>query len=270
VSEMAEISAKDIGVLRRATGAGILDCKEALEATGGDFDAAVQWLREKGLDQAGKRSERENSEGAVSVVVLGDGRQRGAIVELKCETDFVAKSAEFVTLVDKLATACATDGTSALAAHADEVDSLKVTLKENIALGRVERFEAAEGSVLGSYLHIQADRGVNAVLVEVGGGSQKLAHDLAVHIAFTRPDYLRVEDVPAEVVATERKTIEAKSRNEGKPEAAMDKIVEGRLRGWYKERCLLEQDYVKDEKTTIKQLLGDATVVRFAQVEIAA
>jgi elongation factor Ts len=267
---MAEITAKDIAALRRMTGAGILACREALEATGGDLEAAKQWLREKGLVSAGQRADRENDEGAVSVVVLGDGRQVGAIIELKCETDFVAKSTDFVALVDKLATACATDGTAALAGHADEVDSLKVTLKENIALGRVERFEAAEGSVLGSYLHIQADRGVNAVLVEVGGGDHDLAHNLAIHIAFTRPQYLRVEDVPEEVVATERKTLEAQSRNEGKPEAAMDKIVEGRLRGWYKERVLLEQGYVRDEKKTIAQLLGDATIVRFAQVAIGA
>jgi elongation factor Ts len=267
---MAEVSAKDVAALRRMTGAGILDCRAALQATGGDLEAAAQWLREKGLVSAGKRADRENSEGAVSVVVLGDGRQVGAIVELKCETDFVAKSAEFVALVDKLAAACATDGTAALAGYVDEVDALKVTLKENIALGRVERFEAGDGSVLGSYLHIQADRGVNAVLVELAGGSRELAHDLAVHIAFTRPEYLRKEDVPAEVVATERKTIEALSRNEGKPEAAMDKIVEGRLRGWYKEHCLMEQDYVRDEKKTIAQLLGDATIVRFAQVAIGA
>lgn len=264
---MADITAKMVQALRQATGAGILDCRRALQETDGDFEAAKQWLREQGLVSAGKRADRESSEGAVSVIVTGD---TGAIVELRCETDFVAKSAEFVALVDKMASVCATDGDDAVEQFAEEVDQLKVTLKENISVGRVERFEAAEGGILGSYLHIQADRGVNAVLVELAGGTAELAHDLAVHIAFARPEYLRVEDVPEDLVDAERKTFEAAARHEGKPDAAVPKVVEGRVRGWLKERCLLEQSYVRDEKKTIAQVLGDATVVRFAQVVVGA
>jgi elongation factor Ts len=265
---MADITAKDIQALRQATGAGILDCRKALQQNDGDLEVAKQWLREQGLVSAGRRAERENSEGAVSVVVSGGARQAGAVVELRCETDFVAKSPDYVALVDKLAALVADEGESAVAQLEGEIDDLKVTLKENIALGRVERFEAADGAVLGSYLHIQSERGVNGVLVEVAQGSPELAHELALHIAFTRPSYLRKEDVPQHLVDAERATFEAMARKEGKPEAAVEKVVEGRLHGWFAEQCLMEQKYVRDEKTTVAQMLGDATVTRFAQVVI--
>jgi elongation factor Ts len=134
------------------------------------------------------------------------------------------------------------------------------------------RFAAPKGSVIGSYLHIQNGRGVNAVLVELDGGSHDLAHDIAVHIAFTRPEYLRREDVPEDAVAAERHTVETIARNEGKPDAALPKIIEGRLNGWFKDRCLLEQPYVKDEKKTIADLLSDDGVElrRFAQVVVGS
>jgi elongation factor Ts len=141
-------------------------------------------------------------------------------------------------------------------------------LKENISLGEVVRFELGEKSVVGTYLHVQSGRGVNAVLVEMQNGSEELAHDIAVHIAFARPAYVRREDVPAEEVAAERATLETISRNEGKPEAALEKIVDGRLNGWFAERVLLEQKYARDEKRTIAQLLDGAEVVRFAQVVV--
>jgi len=157
-----------------------------------------------------------------------------------------------------------------VAERSDEVDRLRTTLKENISVGRVVRVEAVGGEVLDTYLHQQAGRGVNGVIVEVRGGSPELAHDLAVHIAFAKPMYLRREDVPEADAAAERATVEEISRNEGKPEAALAKIVEGRMGGWYRERCLLEQPYVRDEKQTIATLLGPAEVVRFAQVVIGS
>jgi elongation factor Ts len=263
---MPEFTAKDVQALRRATGAGMLDARRALEQTDGDVEAARRWLREQGLASSGRRSDRPSSQGAVSVVVDGPG----AIVELRCETDFVAKSAEFVRLVEELAQVVATKGEEAVAERQGEVDELKVTLKENISVGRVVRFVPPDGSILDSYLHIQNARGVNAVLVEMAGGSQELAHQVAVHIAFARPTYLTRDDVPASEVETERATIENISRKEGKPEAALPKIVEGRLTGWFKERSLLEQPYVRDEKQTIAQLIGEARVIRFAQVEVGA
>jgi elongation factor Ts len=262
-------TAKDVAELRRATGAGMLDARKALIETGGDKDKATRWLREQGLAGAAKRSERERAEGAVSVVVLEGGRV-GAVVALECETDFVAKSADFVRLVDNLAEHLAAGGDAAMQGLQGEVDELRVTLKENIAVGRQERFEAAEGNVLDSYLHVQNGRGVNGVLVELHGGRAQLAHDIAVHIAFAKPEFLRREDVPEELVATERETVENTARNEGKPEAQMEKIVQGRLQGWFKERVLYDQPYARDDKQTIAQLLGSAEVVRFAQVVVGA
>ena len=266
---MAEVTAREVQELRRLTGAGILAARNALVEADGDIEKAALRLREQGLAGASKRSDRERSEGAVSVVVTDEGR-RGAVVSLECETDFVAKSADFVRLVDELAEAVAMSGDDGLADHSNAVDELKVTLKENIAVGRHVRFEAAEGAALGSYLHVQNGRGVNGILVELAGGSSELAHDVAVHIAFARPEYLTKADVPEDAIAAERETIATIARNEGKPDAQLDKIVEGRLQGWYKERVLLEQPYARDEKQTIAQLVGAATVVRFAQVVVGA
>ncbi len=202
-------------------------------------------------------------------MVTGGGRL-GAVLALECETDFVAKSAEFVGLVDTLAEALASEGEVALAAHSAEIDQLNITLRENIAVGRYARFEAAEGAILDSYLHFQNGRGVNGVLVELSGGSQELAHEIAVNVAFYRPEYLKREDVPDAVLEEERQTIEATARNEGRPEAQMGKVVEGRLNGFLKERVLLEQPYARDDHKSVSQLLGDAAVLRFAQVVVGA
>jgi elongation factor Ts len=258
-------TAKDVQALRQATGAGMMDAKKALEANDGDAEAAKQWLREKGLADTGKRADRENAQGAVALVI-DDGV--GSIVQLKSETDFVASSDKFKSLVNELAELVAAKGPEAVADKQAELDEMKITLKENIDLGRVVRIEAAPGNVLDSYLHVQGGRGVNAVLVEVAGGSQDLAHDIAVHIGFAKPTYLSRDDVPADIVDKERATLEAISRNEGKPEAALPKIIEGRLNGFFKEICLLDQPYAKDEKQSISQLLGGATIVRFEQVVI--
>jgi elongation factor Ts len=262
---VANISAKDVQGLRRQTGAGILDCKRALEETDGDMEAARQLLRERGLAGAAKLAGREATEGAVALAVSGRG---AAIVELRSETDFVAKSDSFVSLTDELAQLVAAKGEEAAGERSDAIDELRTTLKENISLGQVVRFELSDDTVVGTYLHVQSGRGVNAVLVEMRGGSESLAHDVAVHIAFARPHYLSREAVPASEVDTERETLETISRNENKPEAAIPKIVEGRLNGWYAERVLLEQKYARDEKQTIAQLIGNAEVVRFAQVVV--
>src|SRR4051812_1085848 len=194
---MAEFTAKDVQRLRQATQAGMMDCKRALEETGGDFDAAVKWLREKGLGSAAKRTDCENTQGAVAIARDGDSV---GMVELKCETDFVAKSADFVNLANELAAIAASNGVDAVRARTDAIDDLRVTLKENIELGQVLQFQAGSGNVVDTYLHVQNDRGVNGVVVEVAGGNQELAHDVAVHIAFGKPEYLSREDVPADLV----------------------------------------------------------------------
>jgi elongation factor Ts len=247
------------------TGAGMLDCKKALEEAGGDLEEAALILRKKGLAGAAKRDDRAAAEGAVAAVRSGDA---AAVVELRCETDFVAKSDEFVALTDELAALVAAKGEEATSELSDEVDRLRATLKENISVGRVRRLVAQPGQVVDTYLHQQSGRGVNAVAVVLDGGTDELAHEVAVHIAFTKPTYLSRDEVPEEDVQAERATVTEIARNEGKPEAAMEKIVEGRMNGWFKERVLLDQSYVRDEKQTIAAMLGSARIVAFAQVVI--
>ena len=264
---MPNYTAKDVAKLRQMTGAGMLDCKNALEEANGDLEEAAQILRLKGLSGAAKRADREASEGAVAAVRSGDA---AAVVELRCETDFVAKADEFVALTDELAALVASKGEDAVSELSDEIDRLRTTLKENISVGRVRRLVAESGQVVDTYLHTQAGRGVNAVAVVIEGGSEELAHDIAVHIAFTKPTYLSRDEVPQAEIDAERATVLEISRNEGKPEAALDKIVDGRMNGWFKERVLLDQSYVRDEKQTITSMLGSARIVAFAQVVIGA
>lgn len=265
-------TAQDVKKLREATGAGILDCKRALDENDNDFEKAAAWLRERGLGKMAERGDRENAQGAIAVAITADG-SAGALVELKCETDFVAKTPQFVAMVNELARDLAAEGDGALDAHKAAIDDLVVTLKENIGLGHTVRYVAGEGNLLSSYVHIQNDRGVNGILVEIHGGDAEAAHDVAVHVAFARPQYLSRDEVPAEAVEAERAAIEAETRNEGKPEAAMPKITEGKLNGWYKRipgGVLVEQPFAKDDKKTVAQFLGAAHVVRFAQAEIGA
>jgi elongation factor Ts len=264
---MAPISARDVQALRQSTGAGMLDAKRALEANDGDAEKATRWLREKGLADSAKRQDREASQGAVAVVREDD---TAAIAELRCETDFVAKSADFVALADEIAALVAAKGEDAVDQLAGQVDALTTSLKENISVGRVVRLQAGPGEVIDTYLHQQAGRGVNAVAVVLRNGSASLAHDVALHIAFKRPAYLRRDEVPEAEVAAERETVEAITRNEGKPEAALPKIIDGRMNGWFRDRVLLEQAFVRDEKQSVAALLGSAEVVAFAQVVVGS
>jgi elongation factor Ts len=259
------ISAKDVQNLRQATGVGMMDAKRALEESNGDMEAAIVLLRVQGLASAEKRASRDASEGAVAVVRDGNV---AAIVELRCETDFVAKSQEFVALADEIAAAVVADGDQSIAHFKENIEVMLTTLKENISIGRVYRLEAGPDEVIDTYQHIQANRGVNAVIVVVKGASEEVAHELTLHIAFAKPEYLSRADVPAAAVEAERKTIEEITRNEGKPEAAIPKILEGRLNGWYKDRVLLDQPYVQDEKETVAQFLKGATITAYAQVVI--
>ncbi len=210
-------------------------------------------------------SDRENTQGAVAV---GSADGAAVIVELKCETDFVAKSEEFLAVLDELVAAVLADGN--VDAKAERVDDLKVKLKENIDVGRVVRVDVAAGQIVDTYLHKQEGRGVNAVLVVLDGGDAELAHEVAVSAAFSKPRYLTRAEVPEAEAAAERETLEGITRAEGKPEQAMEKIVEGRLNAWFKDQVLLEQPYAKDDKQSITQLLGDAKIAHFAQVYIGS
>lgn len=262
---MAEFTAKDVQALRKATGAGMMDAKKALTENDGDAEAAAKWLREKGIAKMAGRSDRENSQGTVALSI---GEVGGAVVQLKSETDFVAKSDDFATLVGEMADAVAAAGPDAIAGFDARVEDMRLTLKEHIEVGDVVYYPTTDGNVVGGYLHSQDGRGVNGVLVELTGGTPELAKDIAMHVSFARPKFATRDEVPAEVIDAERETLEMLSRNEGKPEAALPKIVEGRLGGFYKEIVLLEQGFVRDEKQTVATLLGDASLVRFAQTEI--
>ncbi len=279
---MADISAQDVAALRKATGAGMMDCKQALESSDGDLDTAMDWLRAKGLGKAGKLGEREANEGAVEALVDGTV---GVIVEVNCNTDFVAKGADFTGTVSALAKLVAANGEHDIASLPFEGSTVGETLQqlaaklgENVTLGRVVRFETGADGVLDAYKHIQNDRGTIGVLVELGGvdagspDAQAVAHEIALHVSFAAPGYLTREEVPAAVVDRERAVIEEKSRNEGVPEAKLQGAVQGRLNAFYKDVVLLEQPSVKDPKVSIGKLVeslgADASVRRFARVKV--
>jgi elongation factor Ts len=264
---MADFTAKDVQSLRQMTGAGMLDAKTALEESGGDFEQAKKVLREKGLAKADDRAGRENAQGAIAIASADSAV---GMVEFKCETDFVAKSPSFIELTEQLAEVVAARGEAGITDHQDAIDDLRVTLKENIQVGRVVHVAVDDGQVVDTYLHRQDGRGVNGVVVVLQGGSTELAHDIAVHIAFAKPQYRTRDEVPANLVDEERETLLGITKAEGKPEAAWPKIVEGRLGGWYKERVLTEQAYVRDEKQTVAQVAAGAgaEIVQFAQLFI--
>jgi len=263
---MAEISAKDVKALRDATGAGMMDAKKALVEADGDREKAARILREKGLTKVATLEDRENNQGAVAIARDGN---TAAMVELKAETDFSAKAPDFVAIVQKLADAVLAGGPEAVSGLADELDTLRISKKENIELGKVVRFEAAEGNVLDSYLHTQDGRGVNGVLLEVSGADAELAHEIALHIAFAKPTALSRDEIDADLVARATEGFEELTRKEGKPEQAVPKIVEGRLSSWYAERVLPEQGMF-GEKETVQQRLGSGSIVRFALATIGA
>ena len=277
---MAEYSAKDIAALRKATGAGMMDCKNALEESEGDAERALDFLRAKGLAKAGKLSDREATEGAVDVVVDGNV---GAIVELNCNTDFVAKGSEFTSLLADVTKLVAANGDGDVTSLpygdsmvGETLQHLAGKLGENVVLGRVVRFES--DGLLDAYRHNQSDRGTIAVLVEITGvdpsneAAREVAHEIALHISFAAPAYLTRDEVPADVLAREQAVIEEKSRNEGVPEAKLEGAVKGRLNAFYKDVVLLEQPSVKDPKVSIAKLVeglgGDAKLARFARVKV--
>jgi elongation factor Ts len=270
---MADFTAADVKRLRELTGAGMMDCKKALDESDGDFDKAVELLRIKGEAKAAKRgAEREASAGLVA-------HAPGVLVELKSETDFVAKNADFVEAAQKIADAAAAakpadvealkaleiDGTTV----GEVVDGLAVSIGEKIELGQ---YVAFDGEVV-AYMHKRAADLPPAVgvLVEYTGDANA-ARGAAMQIAAMRPQYLTRDEVPADVVEKERAIAEATSREEGKPEQAIAKITEGRLNGFFKDVVLLEQPSVTESKKTVKAVLDEAgtTLVRFARFEVGA
>jgi elongation factor Ts len=261
---MANYTAQDVKALREKSGAGMMDCKGALDEADGNIEKAFEVLRLKGLKGVSKREGRTTSNGLV-VARVSDGV--GYMIELACETDFVAKSENFIALADSLADAIAeagaTDVASALAAShgaqnvGDAIIDKAAIMGEKVELRKVEVVKA---SGIDSYLHRTSKDLPPQVGVLLGyeGTNSETAHDVAVHIAAFSPTYLSREDVPVEIVAKEREIAEETARNEGKPEVAMPKIIEGRVTGFFKENCLLDQDFAKDNKQSVAKVLETA------------
>lgn len=274
---MADVTAADIKRLRELTGAGMSDCKVALVESGGDIDKAVEALRLKGIKGVVKRGERTASNGLVTAEV--DGRT-GTMLEVNCETDFVAKSDRFQGLAAEVLRALVEtkpdDVPALLDVSAGEGRTVQGLLEEaGATLGEkieVRRFATFTGAAVSSYLHRTSPDlpPTIGVLIEFDGEPGEMAKDLAQHIAWAAPLYLTRDEVPEETVATERRIAEQLARDEGKPEAALPKIVEGRVGGYFKEVVLPEQGFVKDPKRTVAQVLEEAgvKVVRFARFKV--
>jgi elongation factor Ts len=275
---MANYTAADVKRLREQTGAGMMDCKTALVENEGDFEKAVEFLRVKGLKGVTKREGRTASNGLVAAHVA-DGI--GTLVEINCETDFVAKSEPFQALAEQvLAQAVkvgATDADSLLKSEIQPgktvqqlVDEGNAAIGEKIEIRRVARLEAAH---VAAYLHrTSPDLPPQiGVLVAVDGPAE-VAKDVAMHIAAMSPNYLTRDAVPEDLVASERRIAEETAREEGKPEAALPRIVEGRVNGFFKDNVLLEQAYAKDAKKTVKQVFTEAgvTPTGFARFRVGA
>ncbi len=289
---MAEITAAVVKELRERTGAGMMDCKKALNEAGGDLDKAIEYLREKGLAAAAKKAGRIAAEGLVNAYVA-NGKKVGVLVEVNCETDFVAKNPDFQQFVQDIAVAIAEKAPAdndALAnlklannsTVSETVTGLVAKIGENMNVRRFVRFETKENGLVDSYIHMGGKIGVliecSFSKKETAGNPDFLAlvKDLAMQVAAAKPEYVRREEVPAEVLEREKAIYKAQAMNEGKPEAIAEKIMVGRLDKFYKEICILEQLFIKDNDKTITKLLQELnaklggeniTINRFARFE---
>jgi elongation factor Ts len=275
---MANVSAADVKRLREHTAAGVLDCKNALEEADGDFDAAVEILRIKGAKDVSKRASRTAANGLVAAEL--DGTSAGVLVEVNCETDFVAKTDLFQQVAGEIVRAALehrpADRFALLglevrpgATAQQLLEEASASLKERLEIGRFDQFQ---GGYITSYLH-RSDRALPptlGVLVQLDKPSAEAGKDLAQQIAAMRPQYVTRDEVPSEVIEKERAIAEQITRDEGKPEQAIPKIVEGRLNAFFKDVVLTDQPFVKDPKKAVKQLLSEygVTVRGFARFQV--
>lgn len=271
---MAQITAAMVKELREATGVGMMDAKKALVESEGNFDEAVDILREKGMAKAAKKNDRVAAEGLAAVYIEGN---TAAIVEINSETDFVAKNEMFQNLVKETAKLMADNKPADMeAAMAIEVDGQTLEQKfleattvigEKISFRRFEVIEKADDEHFGSYLHMG---GRIAVLTVVEGGSDEVAKDVAMHVAAINPRYMTADQVPAEEMEHEKKVLTEQALNEGKPEKIIEKMVEGRLRKFLSEIVLVDQPFVKDGDVTVGKFLADnnATIKSFVRFEV--
>lgn len=266
------ITANDVKALREKTGAGMMDCKNALTAANGDTEEAIKVLREKGLASAAKKVDRIAAEGVVGSFIEADG---GTLVEINCETDFVAMTPVFTDFVRGIAQHIKKNNPASVEALLEQtIGGTTVSelvkgkigeIGEKIDIRRFTTFEVSGAGLVDSYIHMGGKIGV---LIEVGCGSaavagnselRSFAHDVAMQIAAANPLYLNPADVPESVLASEKEILRVQAQNEGKPANIIDRMVEGRIQKYYKDFCLIEQIFVKDQEKTIKQLVGEMT-----------
>ena len=266
------ISAKDVNELRSQTGAGMMDCKKALTECNGDMTAAVDWLREKGIAKAAKKADRIAAEGLANIYTEGN---KAVILEVNCETDFVTKNEEFVSMIDAIGKAVLnSDAKSMDEINALDIDGQTVSeyivaktakIGEKLSLRRAELITKNDQDNFGSYLHMG---GKIAVLVVVNGANEDVAKDVAMQAAAMRPEYLKKEDVPAEIIEKEKEILKEQAINEGKPSDIAEKMVNGRIQKYYKENCLIHQEFVKngdiDVETYVKNNGGEVlSMIRY-------
>lgn len=275
------VSAQAVKELREKTGAGMMDCQRALVEASGNMEEAIKILRKKGLAAAAKKAGRVAKDGLVAIAVSADGRKAG-MVELNCETDFVARTEQYQSLVKTLAEQAMNEAVADAAAlsarpfvadpsHtvAEVIASHIATIGENIVLSRALHWEAGEGMKLGSYLHMGGKIGV---LVEVSAfADEETVKDVAMQVAAAEPRFVDPASVPAEVIREEKEIAKAQAAAAGKPEAVQEKIAEGKLAKFYEQVCLVEQPFVKDPNRKVKDVLaerGKVVVARFARFRL--
>ena len=267
-----EISAGTVKQLREKTGVGMMQCKSALIEARGDLGEAEKILRKKGLAAAAGKAGRATGEGTIAAKVASDAKS-GVLVEVNCETDFAARNADFQDLVAKVVSIAVEKGAPTAGSSPDPAaaEALGVSdliaasvakIGENMQFRRFVKFVAADGGVVASYIHTGGKIGV---LVEASGGTDALLRDVAMHVAAAAPRFVRREEVDEGVLAYEREIARDQAVKAGKPAPVIEKIVQGRIEKYYSEVCLLEQSFVKDPDKTVKQVLGDAAVRRFAR-----
>jgi len=257
---MAKITAADVNKLRKMTGAGMMDCKNALVEADGDFEKAIEILRKKGQKVAAKRADRESSEGVV-VATLNDDRTKGVLISLNCETDFVAKNADFIKLAEQFGKIALQYDNKEDFLNAPFDDKItvaeKVTEQTGVIGEKIEigAFEPLEGAYLGSYIHSNKKIGTLVAFNKAPEGIETVAHDVAMQVAAMNPIAVDEASVPQEIVDKELEIAMEQLRNEGKPENMLEKIAQGKLKKFFKENTLINQAFIKDSKQTVKDYI---------------
>jgi len=262
----------DIKNLREKTGAGMADCKKAVEEAQGNIEQALEILRKKGIAKAAKRGDRETSEGIIVSYVLDD-KTEGGILEMNAETDFVARNEKFIKMSNDVLEVVKKNKPKDLddllnmkmgdLNVRESLDSLSGTIGEKMV---IKNFAILEGASVASYSHMNGQKGVLVALDKEG--KSELAYDIAMQVAATDPKYLSPEDVPEEEIAKEKEIYKEQLLKEGKPENILDKIMEGKINKYFEEVCLLKQEYIKDDKKKVEDVLGDVKIIKFVRYSL--